>query len=105
MPDWMKYNGVKRTAVASGRRCDERARRMMGVDEHSLQWRGEACRACRFWSGTTCLDDWEAYRSCPLVVRQRAAGPQAFAGHGAPAGRATGGPVGRPAGGVRLFDF
>ena len=100
MPDWMKYNGVKRTAVASGRRCDERARRMMGVDEHSLQWRGEGCRTCRFWSGTTCLDDWEAYRSCPLVVGPRATGRGAR-GDGAPKPPEPG-PSGH---GVHLFDW
>ena len=71
MPDWMKYNEVKKTAVASEKPGREARRREWGEDEHSPQWRGEACRSCRFWTGCVCLDDWEDYRGCPLVSGQR----------------------------------
>ena len=64
MPDWMKYNGVKKTAVASGRRSDEQVRQMMGVDELSPQWRGECCQGCPWWSGTMCLDDVNEFVHC-----------------------------------------
>lgn len=64
MPDWMKYNGVKKTAVASEKPGREARRREWGEDEYSPQWRGECCRGCPWWSGTMCLDDVNEYVHC-----------------------------------------
>ena len=64
MPDWMKYNGVKKTAVASEKPGREARRREWGEDEYSPQWRGECCRGCPWWSGTMCLDDVNEFVHC-----------------------------------------
>ena len=95
--------------AAEGRSAGREARRRAwGEDEHSPQWRGEACRTCRFWTGCVCLDDWEAYRSCPVGRPQETTGvgrsPTAPAK--LPSLQASKPPKPGPSGhGVRLFDF
>lgn len=63
MPDWMKYNGVKKTGIAA-------PRPNLRAEDYSAR-RGPECDACRHWTGAECLDHPD-YRDCPaLGVRFR----------------------------------
>lgn len=63
MPDWMKYNGVKKTGIAAPRPNRQ--------EYDYSDWRGPEYNSCRHWTGAACLNRPD-YKDCPaLGVRFR----------------------------------
>lgn len=58
MPNWLQYNGVKRTEIAAPRPNRQ-------SDDYSAR-RGSECDTCRHWTGAECLDHPD-YRDCPAL--------------------------------------
>lgn len=118
MPDWMKYNHVRRSVAATGMVVEARPGRACADCAH---WRGwtpgdERCGVCVRWGGLTTRDGWAG--ACggfvPVGAGKRPGGLVERGGAACeapprrlverPGGLVKGvSPGGR--GGVRLFDF
>ncbi len=104
MPDWMKYNHVRRSVAATGMEVEARPGRACADCARWRCWaRGdERCGVCVRVAGelVTC-DGWG--EACPLFAAR--AGEARLVGERAPVPRAVNRGGARGSGGLRLFDF
>ena len=121
MPDWMKYNHVRRSVAATGMVVEARPGRACA---DCALWRAwtpgdERCGVCVRWGGLTTRDGWAGVCGGFLEITKGTKGvgrcptPREGARLPPPRGRACGLPLAdgtnegdtQGRGGVRLFDF
>ena len=59
MPDWMKYNHVKKSAIVAPRPIDRL--------EDNPSYQGPECLTCDRWTGDLCLDESHLHAHCPIL--------------------------------------